>query len=207
MSEKEFTTVLRVFKGDTLEPISCLIKYGGQFADLSAYTVTAEMRENVSTTSTDPEAFDYDPDYSGTPVFTAKACTVQPSSNVTFDTARDVVVKERHGLYRGCKVKFSTSGTLPTPLVTTRSYTVVNATEDEYQIAYAESGLAIDLGGSPSGTHSMIAYGHVTVPLVSADVDTAMVAGLRFEISDGTDSDSASWGEIGQPIVIYDWAS
>lgn len=207
MSEKEYTSVLRVFVGDTLEPVSCLIKYGSQFTDLSGYTITAEMRENVSTSSTVPEAFDYAPTYDETPVFTAKACTVQPSANVTFDLTRDVVIKENHGLFRGCKVKFSTSGTIPTPLVTSRSYTVINATEDEYQIAYAESGLAIDLGGSPSGTHSMIVYGHVTFAFDAADVDTAMVAGLRFTIGDGSDSDSATWGEIGQPIVIYDWAS
>jgi hypothetical protein len=72
---------------------------------------------------------------------------------VTFDLGTDRVQRTAHGYQNGGRVYLSTDGTLPTPLLEDTTYWVVGVTVNDFQLSLTEGGAAIDLGGSPSGTH------------------------------------------------------
>lgn len=84
-----------------------------------------------------------------TPICTATA--------VTFDTTDDEVDLTAHGLSVGMKVKFATTGTLPTGLTAGTTYYVQSVTNaNSFKVSATAGGTAIDLTGTPSGTHTVI---------------------------------------------------
>jgi len=90
--------------------------------------------------------------------FTAGA-PIFGSATVTFDTAADLVNYTAHGLAAGDLVAFTTTGTLPGGILasvdgTPHQYYVVNPAANTFQVALTLAGAAIDLTGSPSGTHT-----------------------------------------------------
>lgn len=79
------------------------------------------------------------------------------ATEVTFDLTDNEVDLTAHGLSVGMKVKFATSGTLPTGITAGTTYyvrEVVNA--NSFTLASTVDGAEIDLTGSPSGTHTVI---------------------------------------------------
>lgn len=73
-----------------------------------------------------------------------------------------VITKITHGLIAGDRVRFSTTGSLPTGLLTSTTYYVLAAglTADAFEVALTDVGAAIITTGSQSGTHTMTTIGY-----------------------------------------------
>ena len=65
-----------------------------------------------------------------------------------------IITRVSHGLNNGTLITLNTTGALPSGLITGDSYYVVNATMDDFQIAYTSGGSAINTTGTQSGTQS-----------------------------------------------------
>lgn len=65
-----------------------------------------------------------------------------------------VVTFTAHGLPNGKEVKFTTTGSLPTGIVSGTIYYVVNTAANTFQISATAGGAAINTTGSQSGTHT-----------------------------------------------------
>lgn len=86
-----------------------------------------------------------------------------------------VVTWTAHGFKVGTKVKFSTTGALPTGLTANTEYyvkTVLDA--DTFTLSATNGGSAINTSGTQSGTHTA-----TTVPTATADVFKAKVMGFK----------------------------
>lgn len=81
------------------------------------------------------------------------------SGTVTFDTGTDVVTWTGHPLNDGDSVYFTTTGVLPTGLTANTRYFVRDKTTNTFKVAATAGGAAIDLTGTPSGTHTGITSG------------------------------------------------
>lgn len=66
-----------------------------------------------------------------------------------------VVTKAGHGFSNGQAISFTTSTSLPAPLVAYAVYYVINATTDTFQISATRGGAAINTTNAGSGTHSL----------------------------------------------------
>ena len=91
-----------------------------------------------------------------------------------------------HGLPINSKVRFRTTGALPTGIVVNTDYFIISAgyTANSFRIAATVGGAAIDLTGSQSGVHTGInaQYG------VSNDLSTFSVPDLRGRVTAGLDT-------------------
>jgi len=112
---------------------------------------------------------------------------------VTFTLGTPGVVNwTGHGLPINSKIRFSTTGTLPTdaatglPLVANQDYYIIATgyTANSFQIASTLGGVAINLSAPFSGTHTGVnaQYG------VSADLSTFTVPDLRGRVTAGLDT-------------------
>jgi len=83
--------------------------------------------------------------------------TIAPSKGtVTFNTTTDLCTITTHGFIANDAVYFTTTGTLPTNLTANTIYYVISSglTANDFQVATTRGGGAINLAGSPSGTHT-----------------------------------------------------
>lgn len=102
------------------------------------------------------------------------------SGTVTFDTGTDVVTWTGHPLNDGDSVYFTTTGALPTGLTANTRYFVRDKTTDTFKVAATAGGAAIDLTGSPSGTHTGItsgAWNSITIVEGTAPTRGSVAAG------------------------------
>lgn len=76
-----------------------------------------------------------------------------PAATITVDPTSDEVVHTAHARVVNDRVHFSTSGTLPSPLVATSVYCVQSVTADRYKLK-ACGGANIDITTSGTGSHS-----------------------------------------------------
>lgn len=86
------------------------------------------------------------------------------SSTVTISNASPAVVSwTSHGLQIGVGVKFTTNGTLPSPLVPSTTYYIVAAGfgANSFEIATAPGGTAINTTTPGSGTHTATSLGNI----------------------------------------------
>ena len=81
--------------------------------------------------------------YKGTGAFT-----------VTADASSNEIVHAAHGHAAGDRVHFSTTNTLPAPLVATTVYCILSTTTDRYIVSTACDGSAVDITTTGTGTHS-----------------------------------------------------
>lgn len=65
-----------------------------------------------------------------------------------------------HGLFNSQIVRFTTTGTLPTGLLTDTDYYVVNATKDTFEVSLTVDGTPVALTGNGSGVHTYTAKEH-----------------------------------------------
>ena len=74
-----------------------------------------------------------------------------------------------HGLILGDTIKFTTTGALPTGIVSGTAYFVITAglTANDFQFAETSGGAAINTSGSQSGTHTL----HRLTPFFVSDTD------------------------------------
>jgi hypothetical protein len=100
-------------------------------------------------------------------------------STVTFTLGTDRVNWAAHGQRNGSPISFSITagvpvvvpGTLPTPLVSSTTYYVRNATTNDFQLSATPSGAIIDLGGAPVAPVTALSCGYYEVPHAYADAD------------------------------------
>ena len=83
----------------------------------------------------------------------------QNFSGISTDPVNDSITLLDHGLVTGTIVKFTTTGSLPSPLTASSSYYVIKESANTLQLASsyddAVSGLKIDITGEGSGTHTL----------------------------------------------------
>jgi hypothetical protein len=85
----------------------------------------------------------------------AQDFSIVTGANATISIANPgVVASQNHGLINGQTIKFTTTGALPTGLIVSTTYYVVNKTNDTFQVSSTSGGPAIDTTGSQSGVHS-----------------------------------------------------
>jgi hypothetical protein len=102
------------------------------------------------------------------------------TKTVTFATgAPGVVTWADHNFTAGTKVKFSTTGVLPSGIVAGTTYFVVDPDTDEFSLAATAGGSAITLAASPaqSGVHT-----GETIPTNTADYFKAAVQSFRKNV-------------------------
>ena len=91
----------------------------------------------------------------------------------TVDIGTDVVTLSAHGLSDGSIVHVASTNTLPTGLSANTAYYIRDATTSTFRLAATSGGVAIDLTGAGSGTHSL--YDEINLPDMRSRV--AMGAG------------------------------
>lgn len=81
-------------------------------------------------------------------------------SATSVDTATDTITINLHGLSEGDSVVFSTTGTLPSPVVAGNVYFIKNPTQNTFQLSTTATGIVLNLTTTGSGV-STINYDYV----------------------------------------------
>ena len=76
--------------------------------------------------------------------------------SVTIDIATSTFTRANHGYLEGYPLKFTTTGTFPTPVVAGTIFYAKNITTNTFQISATSGGTVIVLGGSQAGTHTVM---------------------------------------------------
>lgn len=102
-------------------------------------------------------------------VITYVAGEVVTSGVATITNATPAVVTMTgHGLSNGAGVSFSTTGALPGGLTAERTYRVVQATTNTFQLATAPGGSSIATTSAGSGTHTATSLWRVSESIIQA---------------------------------------
>ena len=75
---------------------------------------------------------------------------------VTIDTNTNSLISPDHKLINACRVKFTSTNTLPNPLTTTKTYYVVNSSTNEFKISETKGGSPISLPNAGIGAITVI---------------------------------------------------
>lgn len=103
----------------------------------------------------------------------------------TATPATDVIAPASGNLIAGCRVRLSTTGTLPPPLAESTDYYIVGAT-GSLKLALNFNGTAIDITGAGTGTH--------TITEQEPNKYATLAVWGRFEIDyKGSGRQAASW--------------
>ena len=90
-----------------------------------------------------------------------RVTVTQPSATVTLTIASPCVVSyTAHGLLDNELVFFTTTGALPTGLLTTRTYYVQVVDADSFYLAEDRDGLPVSTTGTQSGVHTLVVDTH-----------------------------------------------
>lgn len=81
--------------------------------------------------------------------FASQTCTISIASPA-------VITKSAHGFLGGERVRFSTTGALPTGMSTTVDYYVLYVNANTFQISLTPAGTPVNTSGSQSGTQSYL---------------------------------------------------
>lgn len=97
---------------------------------------------------------------------------------VTFTVATSTVNRTAHGYVNGGHLSFGSSGTLPTGVIASQLYYVINATANTFQISLTPGGSAVAMSGTPTGTAFI--YGSVGEQIYIGD-NTRPEFGFAFQ--------------------------
>lgn len=131
-----------------------------------------------------------------------------------------VITKTSHGLEVGNKISFTTSGALPTGLVSGTQYYIISSGfgANSFQISATYNGTAINTSGTQSGTHTYTAYTSkkitgaklkaLVVPStpsseVAFDKLTPTTAGVTFTPNTPTTTDILYYSTVDGSTWIY----
>jgi hypothetical protein len=110
--------------------------YTGNYASLSYFQVKNHgLQEGMLITLSGGNELD------GTGTFTA-------------DASNDQLTDSGHGLENGDQITFTTTGTLPAPLSTEKTYYIKDKSINSFKVALHVDGVAVDITNTGSGTHS-----------------------------------------------------
>lgn len=130
----------------------------------------------------------------GTNDFQVTLTPICTATTVTFDLTDDEVDLTAHGLSASMKVKFATTGALPTGLTAGTTYyvkTVVSA--NSFTLSATAGGAKIDLTGTPSGTNTIIGVAEAFtddgtgIHTVLGNESTAFTPSLKTQIGVAVD--------------------
>lgn len=96
--------------------------------------------------------------------------------------APGVIAAVAHGLDVGSRVRFTTTGALPTGLAANTTYHVVSVTADTFQVAVNRGGTPIATTGTQSGTHTF-----TSLPSGTQRMFIGLVAQLEEALDSATD--------------------
>jgi hypothetical protein len=135
-------------------------------------------------------AADADTSTKGIARLTASSDVTLGTPTITIATPA-VVTKTAHGLTLNDSVKFTTTGALPTGIVSGTTYYVISAglTADAFQVSTTIGGSAVNTSGSQSGVHTLIR----TTPRAVAETDTRLPS---------TNEDAAMAGSPSAPTSV-----
>ncbi|NIU01088.1 MAG: hypothetical protein GWN01_09235 [Nitrosopumilaceae archaeon] len=86
------------------------------------------------------------------PSFSTISLTIAPGD---INVSDDLITNAGHGLLNGDPVQVSTTGTLPSPLISSRNYFVRDSTKNTFKIADTIGSSAVDLSDTGTGTHTI----------------------------------------------------
>lgn len=114
------------------------------------------------------------PNYSGKIPVGKKASTSIGTATMTI-ASPCIVTKATHGLANGNKISFTTTGALPTWLVSGIEYYVINADTNTFQVAATLGWSAINTSGTQSGTHTLYSSDFNTLGWTWGEVSHTLV--------------------------------
>lgn len=171
---------------DTLPPLNTVLREGnGDPINLASYTVKVVMELQDGTSEL---------------AVTTTGVTAHPTQTFTADTSTDLLTCNGHGVQNGDEVIVASSGTLPTGLAAATRYFAVQRTPNKFGLALTPDGALIDITGAGSGTHTLYVVGSAQMDFAAANVDTAGIYRLWFELSSGAETrhmpEGNRWYEI-----------
>ena len=81
--------------------------------------------------------------------------SIPSPATITVDVTTDIFTKTAHGFGAGTPVRFTTTGTLPVPLVAGVTYYIRDITTDTFRISLTPLSTVIDITTTGSGTHTI----------------------------------------------------
>lgn len=182
------TQIVSLEVGNTRTPIGSLLMQGGKPVDLTGKTVKFQLWDSTNTVKQ---------------AETATGVTAHPTATFTADATNDWLVCSDHKAKNGMQVVVSTTTTLPGGLAASTRYFVVNATENNFQLATTHSGGPIDITSAGSGTHSFYIVGSVQYQQLSADVDTEGRFNGWWTVYEGATFDTFPADEEGIVVNVF----
>lgn len=160
---------------DTLLPLNAMLRHGnGDPIELSDYTVKAVMELKDGTSEL---------------AATTTGVTAHPTRTFTAEADDDCLTSRGHGVQTGDQViVLNSGGALPAGLSASTAYYAVNVTPNKFQLATLPDGPAIDLTTDGTGTQTFYIVGSVQFDFASANVDTAQILRLWFQLSSGSET-------------------
>lgn len=137
----------------------------GTMENVFAWTPTDPGQLALAAASRDRLERAFKVEYSDIPAVRSATATITIASP-------GVVTWPAHGLTDGARVRFTTTGTLPTGLAVDTTYYVIEATTNTFQLSATRGGAAINTSVSQSGTHTV-----TTVPEPTIEYATGLVMG------------------------------
>jgi len=116
-----------------------------------------------------------------------------------------VISRTAHGMLVNDRVKFTTTGALPTGIVASTEYYVIGTglTADAFQISATLGGTAINTSGGQSGVHTLVR----TTPYVVEDNDARIPTTAEKARIPSVDEDAAMAGTVGVPNTDNKYAT
>lgn len=108
--------------------------------------------------------------------FAPSDATTSIISTCTFDIPTDVVTANSHNLGTNTPIQFTTTGTLPTGIVSGTMYFAVEVTPNTFKVSATPNGTPIDLTGTPAGTHTLRRFTGVLDSFAGVTVGSGTVA-------------------------------
>jgi len=175
------------------------IRYDGSAIDMSDVTLedaeagfvfrtggfvsTLIERQNIEKVRTGTLKPIWEVDYSGGYVLPSFSALSSNFATTDVDISTDTFSISGHAFVDGDTVRFSSTGSLPAPLTTTRDYIIRDSATNTFKVTDAKGGAALDITSVGSGTHTVTRQ--KTLPSsIENDVIQLVVSFFRQE---GTD--------------------
>lgn len=136
----------------------CGSEGSAKFIDRGGVAVQGSLKISSSYWAGETINDDFVIDYDGqlfiesTDLYNNRAPTLK---TLTVDSATDVFTSTAHSLDNGWRINASSTGTLPAPLTANTNYYIRDATANTFKLAATQTGSAIDITSTGSGTHSV----------------------------------------------------
>ena len=118
------------------------------------------------------------------------------TATITATVATSLINSAAHGLVNGCRLRFSTTGTLPAPLVVNTDYFVIASAAGTYQLSTSLGGAAIALTTTGTGT--------ITATEQTPGLNDPLAVWVRLEVAyGGSGRQSISFASV-SPIALGD---